>query len=74
MLNKNNAESSAVEPLGMIELNEQELAGISGGWGGWGDYDDDFDDGYGSRRSFEKIVVIKRRSSRRHFDYDDYDD
>ncbi|GCE06710.1 bacteriocin [Dictyobacter aurantiacus] len=73
MLNKNNAESNAVELQGMIELNEQELAAISGGWGG---YDDgDFDEGYGSsRRSFEKIVVIKRRFSRRHFDYDDFDD
>lgn len=72
MMNKKNTsltpEAIAAEQQSMVELNEQDLKSVNGGWGG---FDEDF--GSSRRSSFEKTIIIKRRSSRSSFFDDDFD-
>ncbi|GHO84980.1 hypothetical protein [Dictyobacter formicarum] len=72
MMNKKNMpltpEAIATEQQSMIELNEQDLENVSGGWGG---FDEGF--GFGQSQSFEKTVIIKRRVSASRYGYGDFD-
>lgn len=74
MQNKKNtaltAATLAAQQQDMVELNDQDLQNVIGGFDG--DFDDDF--GSSRRSSFEKIVIIKRRVNRRSFFDGDFDD